>query len=101
MSDTRPISGDLEEMRTWLSASAEGTDGSVALAVVASPTRPETALDGGARGCPVVEVVFTELWFCRKRPGNEWEPLESNGDEINAVTSSYQLQGRTVCIPLQ
>ena len=62
MSDTSPISGELEEMRTWLSASAEGTDGSGAPAVVASPARPETALDdGGARGCPVVEVVFTEL----------------------------------------
>ena len=63
MSETRPISGELDEMRTWLSASAEGTDGSGTLAVVASPpARPVTALDdGGARGCPVVEVVFTEL----------------------------------------
>ena len=63
MSDTRPISGELEEMRTWLSARAEGTDGSVvAPEVVESPVRPEAALDGdGARGCPAVEVVFTEL----------------------------------------
>ena len=52
MSDTRPISGELEEMRTWLSARAEGTEGSVvAPEVVASPARPEADLDGGgARG---------------------------------------------------
>ena len=62
MSETSPISGELDEMRTWLSASAEGADGSGGPAVVASPPpRPETARDDGASGCPVVEVVFTEL----------------------------------------
>ena len=58
MSETRPMSGDIDEMRTWLSDEAEGTDWPPPAPV--SADRPGTALDA-ARGCPVVEVVFTEL----------------------------------------
>ena len=52
------MSGDIDEMRTWLSDEAEGTDWPPPAPV--SADRPGTALDA-ARGCPVVEVVFTEL----------------------------------------
>ena len=61
MSETRPMSGDIDEIRTWLSDEAEGTGWPPPpIAAPVSADRPGTALDG-ARGCPVVEVVFTEL----------------------------------------